>query len=204
LNSFNIANISTKFKLSSHKKEKDREKWSVKKLKDKIEVLALTIILILSMYIFLPSVGAIYTIQELDTYDLMDSNDGDLKEDINNDSKIDMKDVSTVAKAYGSYPEELRWNWKADINNDGKIDMYDVGSVAKLFGKWEPHVAPVAYSTDFTFTVPNNGDDEVHYYIQVKFYVPSELAWQNFYLIVTIADDGVGNIKLDDQLMYSG
>jgi len=55
--------------------------------------------------------------------------------DINADGKVDMKDVGTAAKAFGTYLGDERWNQIADINNDNKVDMRDVGTVAKEFGK---------------------------------------------------------------------
>jgi len=67
-----------------------------------------------------------------------------LKGDINGDRKIDMRDIYTVAKAYGSYPGHPRWNPLADLTgpdgiSDGKVDMRDIYAVAKEFGRtWSP------------------------------------------------------------------
>jgi len=55
--------------------------------------------------------------------------------DINNDKKVDMKDVGAAAKAFGSYPGHPRWNPNADIIENNKIDMRDIAIVAKNFGK---------------------------------------------------------------------
>lgn len=55
--------------------------------------------------------------------------------DINHDGKVDMKDVGIVVKAFGSTPEDPRWNPNADVNNDGRVDMKDVGIVVADFGK---------------------------------------------------------------------
>lgn len=55
--------------------------------------------------------------------------------DINGDNKVDIRDVSTVAIAFGSYPEMPKWNPDADINFDGKVDIRDVVLVASNFGK---------------------------------------------------------------------
>jgi len=54
--------------------------------------------------------------------------------DLNDDGKVDMKDIGIVAKAFGSYPGHERWDPLADINEDGKVDMRDVAGVARLFG----------------------------------------------------------------------
>jgi parallel beta-helix repeat protein len=61
--------------------------------------------------------------------------------DINHDLKVDMKDIATVAKAFGTSPGDPKWNPSADITGtvplvpDGKVDMRDIGLVAKNFGK---------------------------------------------------------------------
>lgn len=54
--------------------------------------------------------------------------------DINGDGKVDIIDVAIVAKAFGSYPGDDRWNPIADINYDEKIDIWDVAFVSKRFG----------------------------------------------------------------------
>jgi peptide/nickel transport system substrate-binding protein len=57
--------------------------------------------------------------------------------DIDFDGQVEMKDISTVAKAFGAAygpPMHPRWNFRCDINNDRKIDMKDIGIVAKNFG----------------------------------------------------------------------
>jgi minor extracellular serine protease Vpr len=58
--------------------------------------------------------------------------------DVNADGKVDMKDISIVAKAFGTMPGDGRWNANADVNNDGKVDMKDISAVAKNFGKKDP------------------------------------------------------------------
>jgi peptide/nickel transport system substrate-binding protein len=61
-----------------------------------------------------------------------------LPADVTYDGKVDIKDISTVAKAFGaSYgpPINPRWVFRADINNDRKVDIKDISYVAKLFGK---------------------------------------------------------------------
>jgi len=53
------------------------------------------------------------------------------------DIKVNVKDVSTAAKAFGSYPGHPRWNPFADINGDYRIDVKDIAAIAKKFG-WHP------------------------------------------------------------------
>lgn len=50
------------------------------------------------------------------------------------DGKIDIKDLTIVAKAFGSYPGADNWNPIVDINVDSKIDMRDITSTAVVFG----------------------------------------------------------------------
>lgn len=58
--------------------------------------------------------------------------------DINNDRKVDMKDIGSAARAFGSIPTSPNWNANADVNNDGKVDMKDIGTAAKYFGEADP------------------------------------------------------------------
>jgi hypothetical protein len=55
--------------------------------------------------------------------------------DVNGDSKVDIKDILIVAKAYGSYPSPPRWNPNADVNCDDKVDIKDILITAKNYGK---------------------------------------------------------------------
>jgi len=58
--------------------------------------------------------------------------------DINNDYKVDLKDLFAVAIAYGSYPGHPKWNPNCDINIDNLIDLKDYYIVSKNFGKVDP------------------------------------------------------------------
>jgi parallel beta-helix repeat protein len=61
--------------------------------------------------------------------------------DINHDLKVDIKDVSFAARAFGSTPGHPKWNPHADITGlfllvpDGKVDIRDISMIAKSFGK---------------------------------------------------------------------
>jgi len=61
-----------------------------------------------------------------------------LRGDINGDGKADGKDIAIVGAAFGSYPNNPRWNPAADLNQDDKIDGIDLTLVAKDFGKTDP------------------------------------------------------------------
>jgi hypothetical protein len=60
--------------------------------------------------------------------------------DMNGDGKIDITDIATVAKAFGTQPGNPRWNPAADISGpiplvpDGRVDISDIAVVAKEFG----------------------------------------------------------------------
>lgn len=61
--------------------------------------------------------------------------------DINDDLKVDMIDIAIVARAFGTYPGQPRWNPNADITGaqflvpDGHVDMRDISLVARAFFK---------------------------------------------------------------------
>jgi len=48
---------------------------------------------------------------------------------------IDVMDLMTVARAYGSYPGHPNWNPDADINKDGFVDVMDLLILASLYGQ---------------------------------------------------------------------
>lgn len=60
-----------------------------------------------------------------------------LKHDINYDGEVDMKDISAVAKSYGTVAGDAFWNRQADVypHEDWKVDMKDVSAVVRDFGK---------------------------------------------------------------------
>jgi hypothetical protein len=56
--------------------------------------------------------------------------------DVNQDHKVDVKDIYIVTRAYGSTPQTADgWNPQADINGDSTIDVKDTYLVAKHFGE---------------------------------------------------------------------
>jgi parallel beta-helix repeat protein len=55
--------------------------------------------------------------------------------DLNHDLKIDIKDISSAALAFGAYPGDSRWSRQADVNGDQRIDIRDLVLIAKSFGK---------------------------------------------------------------------
>jgi len=64
--------------------------------------------------------------------------------DLNGDGVVDIKDVSVVAKAFGSYgpnymyngsPAHSRWNGAADLDGNNVVNCIDIVIVAGNFGK---------------------------------------------------------------------
>jgi parallel beta-helix repeat protein len=47
--------------------------------------------------------------------------------DVNGDGKVDMKDISYVARRFMCLPSEGLWDPGADLNGDGRINMTDTG-----------------------------------------------------------------------------
>jgi parallel beta-helix repeat protein len=54
-----------------------------------------------------------------------------LPADLNEDGKVDGKDIAIVAQAFASQLSHRRWNWRADLNHDNRIDGMDIVIVAK-------------------------------------------------------------------------
>jgi PKD repeat protein len=55
--------------------------------------------------------------------------------DLNFDGKVNIVDITIVAKAFNSKPGDLSWNLIADLNNDGVVNILDVTLVAVQYGK---------------------------------------------------------------------
>jgi len=55
--------------------------------------------------------------------------------DLNNDGKVDIRDIAIVASAYGSYPGSESWMAIADLDGNSKIDIRDIARVARDYGK---------------------------------------------------------------------
>jgi tungstate transport system substrate-binding protein len=64
-----------------------------------------------------------------------------IREDLNMDFKVDMRDLGMMGLAFGSTPIMSRWNPYCDINNDGGVDMRDIAAVARKFG-WRGTMPP--------------------------------------------------------------
>lgn len=54
--------------------------------------------------------------------------------DTNQDGRVNMFDVSLVARAFGTTAGSPYWNQQADLNNDAIVDMSDIAIVARHFG----------------------------------------------------------------------
>jgi len=54
--------------------------------------------------------------------------------DVNEDGKVDVKDITALARAFGTDTGMARWNPDLDLNMDGRIDVRDVTIDARHFG----------------------------------------------------------------------
>jgi len=50
------------------------------------------------------------------------------------DGKVDIRDISLIARAFGSSPGQPGWNPICDLNGDGRINIIDISLAAKNFG----------------------------------------------------------------------
>lgn len=159
------------------------------KMKKGIAAMVLaTMIFLSTILIRLPLVSAAYTVE----YPYMPP---DLFCDVNNDGVVDLDDLQLLMDAFWSTEGDPGWDPACDVNNDGVINLDDLLWMTDAF--WSVEQPPVAYSTTFEFTVPEDGNKEVWYYVLARVYVPSELSGKNFCFVAN-ADDGVQNVKLDD------
>lgn len=55
--------------------------------------------------------------------------------DVNGDGKIDIKDLAVMAKVYGAYLGDDRYEFYPDINADLKVDIKDLALAAKYYGR---------------------------------------------------------------------
>ena len=58
--------------------------------------------------------------------------------DINDDGKVDVTDLFTLGKAFGSTggpPPSLNWNPDTDLNGDNVVDTLDLSTLNENYGK---------------------------------------------------------------------
>jgi hypothetical protein len=58
--------------------------------------------------------------------------------DVNGDGKVNIVDISIVAKAFNSKLGDERWEPNADLDSNSVINIIDISKVAKEFGKTDP------------------------------------------------------------------
>jgi hypothetical protein len=69
------------------------------------------------------------------TFNIVLSGSDHLLGDVNKDGIVDLKDVTKVAKAYGSTPSSPGWDPNCDINMDLVVDLKDYFIVCKNYGQ---------------------------------------------------------------------
>ena len=57
-----------------------------------------------------------------------------IREDLNADLLVNIMDIVTVARAFGSTLVDLRWDDTADLNDDDAVTIIDISQVAMMFG----------------------------------------------------------------------
>jgi hypothetical protein len=57
-----------------------------------------------------------------------------IKEDLNLDFVVDVRDISTAGRAFGSTPGHPRWDPRADLNKDFVVDIRDISAIGRKFG----------------------------------------------------------------------
>jgi hypothetical protein len=55
--------------------------------------------------------------------------------DINRDGKVNIVDISTVSRAFGSETGDPKYSGIVDIDNDGRINIIDIAATARDFGR---------------------------------------------------------------------
>jgi hypothetical protein len=60
---------------------------------------------------------------------------GPLATDLDGDGKVNIVDVTIVARAFGSKLGDATYNVQADLDQNGVVSIIDVSKVAKDFGK---------------------------------------------------------------------
>jgi len=136
--------------------------------------------------------------------------------DVAPDGIIDTEDTYTVALHYGELTDfnynlsgvAVKFNTgeEKSPNATGHVTIPQgatsfnvkrygspIGAMVIFYG---PRKTPIAYSTTFDFAVPDDGNNEVWYYVLARVYVPSELSAKRFYFVAS-ADERVQNVKLN-------
>jgi hypothetical protein len=155
------------------------------KKRKEVAALVLALMIFLSMLYSLPLVSAAYTVEN-------PYMPPEIKGDFNCDGYVDSSDFFLFVYAYQSGEYHPLY----DLDNDGDIDASDFFIFIQCYNADETEGPPVAYSTTFDFTVPDDGNNEVWYYVLARVYVPSGLSGQHFYFVAS-ADDSIQHVKLD-------
>lgn len=127
------------------------------------------------------------------------------------DTRVDYKDLGLFRQCYlGTAPPEAMYLGDLGGGNptefghfDGVVNYKDAALFNKCYTADKTVDLPIAYSTEFWFTVPsavsNDTGKEVWYYVLARVYVPSNLSQQNFFFIAD-ASERVQNVKMDSSL----
>lgn len=78
-----------------------------------------------------------------------------LSKDLNNDGIVDIRDLSIVAKAFGSKQGDTNWNPDADLNKDGTINIIDLNMVADNMREISSKSQPSGISSTSLLSISN-------------------------------------------------
>jgi Dockerin type I domain len=69
------------------------------------------------------------------TFDVLLQGTNYLLSDVNQDGKVDIRDITLVIMVFGTTPNSPNWNPKADLNRDLKVNMHDIFIVCQDFAR---------------------------------------------------------------------
>jgi tungstate transport system substrate-binding protein len=93
-----------------------------------------------------------------------------IKEDINLDLKVNMRDISILVSVFNSYPSRPNWNPDADLNNDGIINMRDIAADILKFGWQGSQPSPTTLIVSSTTSLYETGvENDMKTAFQSKF-----------------------------------
>jgi hypothetical protein len=87
----------------------------------------------ISIFLSVLIVNAAASTYGSDVYGSSNYGGGKNPADLNNDTRVDILDLITVATHFGLTPSSPDWNATADVVANSKIDIYDIVFVASRF-----------------------------------------------------------------------
>ncbi len=93
-----------------------------------------------------------------------------IREDVNLDLKVNMKDIATLVSVFNAQPGTPNWNPEYDINNDSRINMRDIAIDVNKFGWTGSPPSPTTLIVSSTTSLYETGvEDQMKTVFQAKF-----------------------------------